>query len=151
MFHSQLAWSKNVFFFRSQVSSSERFAVDNKIVSFLTNNPFCTPDRNVVLMALGCRRSLSEFSFVDIDAFPGHSGEILVSAIKGDFCFEVTVEPNLSLSVTFERGEDLIFAEDNLSIKESKEKLFDAVREIWISTVGFIPAIFIPGKIALPA
>jgi hypothetical protein len=72
--------------------------------------------------------------FTDIDAFPGHDGEILVSAIRGDFCFEVTVEPDLTLTVAFERGDDFIFAIDKLSIEKAKEKLFEAGR-----VYGFLP------------
>lgn len=151
--HNTLSWYNSEFFLNHQVSSSLKLVVDDKIVSFLTKSPFCTPDKTVVINALEWRRNLSEFGFADIDAFPGQSGEILVSAIRDDFCFEVTVEPNLALSVAFERGEDLIFAYDKLSIETAKAKLFEAVREIWISSVGFIRVISMPdlGKIALPA
>jgi len=139
-FHSHFVSSKNEVFLFADVSSAS-FAVDDKIISFFTKNTFCAPDLNVVMVALDWRRSLSEVGFPDIDAFPGHDGEILVSAIRNGFCFEVTVEPDLSLSVAFEQGEDLIFANDKLSIGKAKEKLFEAVREIWISSVGFTPFI----------
>ena len=152
-FHSQLIRSKNVFFVHSQVSSAPKLAVDAKIVSFFIKNPFRTPDLTVIAAALDWRRSLSEVAFADIDAFPGHNGEILVSAIRGDFCFEVTVEPDLSISVAFERGKDLIFANDGLSTEKAKEKLFEAMRWIWISSVGFTQSTSMPewGKSALKA
>jgi hypothetical protein len=152
-FPNTLSWYKNVFFLSPQVSSSMMPAVDTKILSFFTENPFCMPDVTVLLAALDWRRSLSEVGFSDIDAFPGQSGEILVSAIMGDFCFEVTVERDLSLSVAFERGENQIFAEDELSIGKAKEWLSEAVRWIWISSVGFTQFNSMAewGKIALKA
>jgi hypothetical protein len=152
-FHNTVSWYKYVFFLSPQVSSSLMPAVDAKILSFFTNNPFCIPDVMVLLAALSWRRILSEVGFADIDAFPGQSEEILVSAIMDDFCFEVTVEPDLNLSVAFERGEELIFAGDNLSIEKAKEKLFEAGRMIWISSVGFTRFNSTPewGKIASKA
>jgi len=151
----RLSSSQNVFFLHSQFSSEPKLDVNDKIVSLFVKNPFCTPDIKVVIAAQNWRRSLSEVGFFDIDAFPGQSGEILISALtlKGNFCFEVTVEPDLTLSVAFEHGEDLVFSYDKLSSEKSKEKLFEAVRHIWISSVGFIQINSTPAlrKIALSA
>ena len=138
--------SQNKYFFVSGVSSAPILEVDKKIRSFLLSNPFYQPKASVVLSALDWRNLLSNAGFTDIDAFPGHTGEILVSGICGEYCFEVTLEDNGQYSVSFERNEELFFFFEKISFAEAREKLSEATRDKWISSDGSILLISINGK-----
>ena len=111
---------------------------DEKILSFRIRSPFKAPSQAVVSSALEWRRRLHSSGFEDIDVFPGHSGEILLSGIRGESCFEATVECDGSTTVVYERNNEVIFSHEKLTDGEATEKLAEAVRKIWISSVGSI-------------
>ncbi len=48
-------------------------------------------------------RRLPVFGFIKTDAFPGESGEIMVTGYKEGVCLEVVVEPDGSYSINTER------------------------------------------------
>lgn len=145
------AWQRNEYQGRSQISSVPNRAVDAKIWSFLVESPFTKPSERGCLSATTWTRYLRNSGFANLDAFPGDNGEILVSGINGEFCFEVTVECDLSFSITFERGLRLVSSFERLTHEKALGKLLEAVRDVWISTVGFIRHSSTPAVADLPA
>ena len=129
-----VAASRNTFWLTAIVG----LEVDRKIVGFQTGSPFTKPSEEVVESALFWARALREMGFDNLDAFPGHYGEILVSGLQDNECFEVTVEPDLRLHVSFERGDAQVFFLERVSATEVARELTAAVRNKWISSVGYI-------------
>jgi len=64
------------------------------------------PDRSVVQQSLKHLNNLKDLGLNETWAFPGPNGEIEMTAYLGDFCIEVTVEPDLTFSVAYE-GDDI--------------------------------------------
>ena len=124
---------------------------EEKILSFIDKSPFKAPSQGVVNSALEWRRRLYSSGFKDIDVFPGHSGEILLSGIFGASCFEATVECDGSTTVVYERNNQVIFSHEKLNEDEATEKLAEAVREIWILSVGSIQINSTNGRTGLQA
>jgi hypothetical protein len=141
--HDKVIDSQNESFFVRGISSTPVLEVDKKIRSFLMENPFCAPKALAVLSALEWREILSNAGFSDIDAFPGHNGEILVSGISGEYCFEVIVEDDITYSIAFEKKDELVFSSEKIPFAEARAKLDEATSYKWISSDGSIQLILI--------
>jgi len=67
----------------------------------------------------------NSLSFYENDAFPGESGEILITFYKDEYCAEVIIEPNLSYEFLLEKGDHELKDISVNSFEKVKELLLD--------------------------
>jgi len=105
-----------------------KFALMEQGWSYGEGEPFA-PD--VVARALEVHRAMVANGFYNTDAFPGLSGEIVVTLYDGDDYVEVEVRPDLRLDFLWERqGEELEAVED-LGFGDVKRYLSQLRKESW--------------------
>ena len=107
---------------------------DLKIEGFVQKHQI---DTRLALEAIRWRQCLTECGFELIDAFPGESGEILVSAIFRNLCFEVIVENDGLFTATFEKDNAIVSEAYHVGLVEAKSMLNEAVLQKWILSAGF--------------
>lgn len=79
---------------------------------------------------INCAIDLCEFllnnSFIKIDAFPGFSGEIRITAYPLDYYFEITLDDNENVSLLIENGNDQeIFRIENQNCESIKKLIIE--------------------------
>ena len=109
-----------------------------KILSFAVQNHYLSSSPDIVFAALQCLDILDSYDFSDCDVFSGNEGEILISAILADCCFEVTVEIDGTNTVSIEVQDKQVYYAKNLSLDQVEKKLREVVLDKWISSVGFV-------------
>jgi len=87
----------------------------------------------------------------DIDAFPGDSGEILLSAIFGSHSVDIITEVDGTVSVAYERNDVELWQKSHVYPLEAQSIVAGLAREIWNSSAGSIVIDLIPERSALPA
>lgn len=66
-----------------------------------------------------------QLALYEFEPFPGVGGELLLSIHKGGYTLDLTVEPDLSITATLERGKEEIYDYEGLSVDEAKQKISD--------------------------
>jgi hypothetical protein len=128
-----------------------------KITSFLNLQPgwhygdgYPSPI-HVVHTALRWSAYLENLGLSDLDAFPGDSGEILLSAISGDHSIDVILEIDSTVSVAYDRRNVQQFYMPHVSEKEAREYVATLTRKIWSLSAGYTAIDSTRERIALPA
>ncbi len=74
---------------------------------------------------------INELGISNTDAFPGSDGDVCITAYRFDHYLEVTVEVDLSISVSHEIEDNEDSFVENLSLAEAKKALREAIEKIW--------------------
>jgi len=112
----------------------------------------------VVHAALQWRVYLESLGLRDLDAFPGDSGEILLSAIHGSHSIDVIIEIDGTVSVAYDRDNVQQFYIPHASENDARgyvttltRKITTLTRKIWSSSVGYIVIGSMRERTVLPA
>ncbi len=144
-FTAQVVYSCiNAFALVASVSTVQTDRTDAKIMSFAKSQHYVPAPMWIVSRALSVSRELRSYGFSELEAFCGNEGEVLISAVDGSFCLEVTVETNGTFTVSVEQGDARISFEEGLFFQEIDAKLREVVQQRWISSVGFAQTIGVP-------
>lgn len=100
------------------------------------------PIRNDVFeRATILQEHIEELLISKTDAFPGSDGDVCITAYHFSHYLEVTVEVDLTVSVSYEVDDIEISSKEELSLVEAKKELRRAVEKIWASSDLFTRAI----------
>jgi hypothetical protein len=89
---------------------------------------------NVYKIATSLLLHINELAISKTDAFPGSDGDVCITAYQFTHYLEVTVEVDLTISVSHEVDDDEISSKEGLSLFEAKKELREAVGKIWASS-----------------
>jgi hypothetical protein len=84
-----------------------------------------------IRLALSWSRFLRNRGLLEIDAFPGESGEIVVSADHGDHYCEVIIEPDHTISIAYDFKGKQMYYKPNMSESDARFVILGVVRQIW--------------------
>ena len=141
---------------KSVLNVSQPKTLTAKIVSCLSREPGWhygdggPSPQAVVHAALVWDKYLRSLGLNDIDAFPGDSGEILLSAIHGDHSIDVILEIDGFISVAYDRKNVQQFYKSHVSENEAQGCVATLARIIWSWSAGYTAIDLTPEKIALP-
>lgn len=74
---------------------------------------------------------INELAISKTDAFPGNDGDVCITAYRFAHYLEVTVEVDLTISVSYEVNDIEISSKEGMSLVEAKKELRGAVGKIW--------------------
>lgn len=80
------------------------------------------------------------------DAFPGSDGDVCITAYRFAHYLEISIEVDLTISVSHEVDDIEIFSKEGLSLIEAKKELREAVGKIWDLSDLFTQPITMPLK-----
>jgi hypothetical protein len=86
---------------------------------------------STVRLAQMWSRVLRNNGFLEIDAFPGGDGEIVVSACHNDHYYEVIIEPDHTISIAYDFKGKQMYYKPNMSELDAKQAILEAVGRIW--------------------
>ena len=90
--------------------------------------------KDVYEMAVALLRYINELGLSKTDVFPGVDGDVCITAYRFGHYLEVSVEVDLTLSVSHEFDNQEVFSKESLSRSEAKSALREAVKTIWGSS-----------------
>lgn len=79
-------------------------------------------------------RYINELGLSKTDVFPGTDGDVCITAYRFGHYLEVSVEVDLTLSVSHEFDNEEVFSRESLSRSEAKSALRGAAETIWGSS-----------------
>jgi hypothetical protein len=109
------------------------------------------PIKQVIDAAIALNNSLNGLGLFWTDAFPGASGEILVTAYYGAHQIDLIVETDLTVSLTYEHNEQELRDIHRASVKDALDELTRIAGEIWSTSGYFTPGTLTLTPINLPA
>ena len=143
--------ARSFFTVTAALRSDRAHPTDAKIFRFLGYGPEPGTEVAVVAEALSWRKEMSESGFSSVEAFPGDDGEILVSGIERDFTFELIVENDRSLTVSFSNDEGSVSVEIARASRDAVMKaLQEASVRLWTASGGLRVTSSTNGRIGSP-
>lgn len=111
-----------------------------------------SPSRQAISDAVVWSNILTGLGFSRTDAFPGASGEILITAYHGAHQIDIIVEADLTISLTHEyNDEERSAGVHHVSVQEAIQVLGKIVGEIWSTSDFYTPGTSTQTRINLPA
>lgn len=99
-------------------------------------------DNRVIQRANAWNRAAQALNFGRTGAFPGLSGEIVVTVYWRNEYLETSFEPDGTVTVSRERNSIVIYEEEGLTEYEARGKLVEFRDDTWNSSVSSIKSIF---------
>jgi hypothetical protein len=72
----------------------------------------------------------------EMDAFPGLNGEVVLTVYREDRCLEFTLEPNGTVTFSYEQGDQEVSYVEGLSLEQARDRIKE-FRQSWLGSDSF--------------
>lgn len=127
--------SQNLDYSAATIKKIEGFRELKEGWNFGEGEPF---NDNIIDQAKFINKEIIEYGFLETDAFPGSSGEIMVTLYYDDKYLEFTVEPDCTITFAKEKDKEIIEYKEGFTTDKALEKVKIFREEICLSSESFI-------------
>lgn len=91
------------------------------------------PGSLTLLHAIELHKAALNQGFIETDAFPGISGEVMLTIYHRNHYLEFTIEPSGHITFCYEKNNEEICYKEGLSLEDAKGKILELRKEVWKS------------------
>lgn len=88
-------------------------------------------EKETVTISLRLLREAEHLGLHDTNVFPGGDGELLLTIYHGDYYMDLMVEPDGTVDVTVERGEEELVCREGVSLLEAISEIGAFKKLVW--------------------